>query len=153
MVFHGIAIVRAPTRVPALRPPPQISAIDGLKILLVEDDEDVLVATASLLRRWGCEVQPETSTPSTIGPCDILITDFDLGDRTTGSDCIRTVRAHNRDAAVIVITGHDAGRVKEDIDDPSIPILLKPLRPAELRSVIMAKAMATRTPAARFSPR
>lgn len=125
------------------RPPARTTAgVEGLQILLVEDDEAVLNATASLLRRWGCDVKAVPTVPSRRVECDLLITDFDLGERVTGTDCIAQVRRlANWEVPAVVMSGHDAVRVRDDIGDERIPILSKPVRPAELRSVIMAAAM------------
>ncbi|SES26184.1 HAMP domain-containing sensor histidine kinase [Rhizobium sp. NFR03] len=130
----------APRRAP--RAADTASGIDGLRILLVEDDDAVLRATASLLQKWGCEVQAETGVPAVVTSCDLVIADFDLGEGTTGSDCIETVRRMlGRSVPAVVMSGHDPGRVRDELDDDDIPILSKPVRPAELRSVIMAAAM------------
>ncbi|KAA3507480.1 response regulator [Agrobacterium vitis] len=110
----------------------------GLRVLLVEDDEAVLLATASLLRKWGCTVQAETAIPSVLHHCDLLITDFDLGGRMTGTECIAKVRQlAGWKVPAVVMTGHAPSRVIEDIADSDIPILSKPVRPAELRSAIL----------------
>jgi len=114
------------------------TSIDGLRVLLVEDDESVLLATASLLTKWGCVVQAETAIPTKVAPCTLLITDYDLGGGVTGTDCIRFVRnKFSHDIPAVVMTGHDVARVREDLGEPRIPILAKPVRPAELRSVIL----------------
>lgn len=116
------------------------ASIDGLRVLLVEDDANVLRATASLLEKWGCEVHAVTAVPQPVPGCDLLITDYDLGNGMTGSECVRIVRhASGGDLPAIVMTGHDIGRVREDLSDAGIPILAKPVRPAELRSVLLAK--------------
>lgn len=120
-------------------------AIDGVKVLLVEDDEAVLAATASLLRKWGCQVQAEAAIPSTVAHIDLLITDFDLGNGMTGTECIDRVRQlAGREIPVVVMSGHDEARVREDLGSPEIPILSKPVRPAELRSVILSGAIRMR---------
>jgi DNA-binding NtrC family response regulator len=140
--LSGIPVAAAPT--PSVgRPPARPTAsVEGLQILLVEDDEAVLNATASLLRRWGCEVEAMQAIPVRSIFCDLLITDFDLGGNVTGSDCIAEVRRlADWDVPAVVMSGHDAARVREDTGDETIPILSKPVRPAELRSVIMAAAM------------
>lgn len=109
----------------------------GLRILLVEDDRDVLDATADLLRGWGCEVQSYTGIPSAPVDCDLIITDFDIGGNVTGADCVSSVRHQNgRFVPAIMMTGHDEARVMQFIDDESIPVLKKPARPAELRSTM-----------------
>lgn len=153
VVIGGLRIVAPPPlaeRRAAARP---ASAMDGLTVLLVEDDEDVLDATAALLEKWGCVVHAGTAPPERNVPCDILITDFDLGARTTGTDCIERVRRlAGRRVPAIVTTGHDENRVREDLGDPEIPILSKPVRPAELRSVMMAERLKAQTAASGPQP-
>lgn len=125
------------------------SAMEGLRVLLVEDDEAVLAATASLLQSWGCEVLAASSVPGQVEDCDLLITDFDLGGGRTGLDCIRAVRhALEWDLPAVITTGHDADRVREELGDDEVSVLVKPVRPAELRSVILATAMDMRAGAA-----
>lgn len=123
----------------------QPAVVSGLRVLLVEDDEAVLVATANLLRKWGCEVQAEESIPSQVQPFDLLITDFDLGNGMTGTECIHAMRQlAGHDVPVVVMSGHDEARVRDDLGSPKIPILSKPVRPAELRSVVMANSLKAR---------
>lgn len=119
-----------------------VSAIDGLRVLLVEDDDAVLLATASLLESWGCEVDKSTVIPETFEDCDLLITDYDLGGGVTGKECIEVVRGVQQwNIPVVVMSGHDADRVRDELGDPDIPLLTKPVRPAELRSVVLASAL------------
>lgn len=118
------------------------SGLAGLQVLLIEDDAAVLSATANLLRRWGCEVQAELAIPGGIAPCDLLVTDYDLGGGVTGTECIEAVRARlGWHVPAVIMSGHDAARLRDDLDDPDIPILSKPVQPAELRSVLSAKAL------------
>lgn len=142
VALSGIPVATVPLPAKGRPPARPTASVEGLQILLVEDDEAVLHATASLLRRWGCEVDAVQTIPTRSVFCDLLITDFDLGGKVTGSDCISEVRRlANWDVPAVVMSGHDAARVRDDIVDAQIPILSKPVRPAELRSVIMAAAM------------
>ena len=121
--------------------------VAGLQILLVEDDMDVLKATASLLERWGCVVQAERSIPVKMNSCDLLITDYDLGNKITGTECITEVqRRLGKPVRAVIMSGHDTTRIRQDLNDDSIPILSKPVRPVELRSVIIAAAMEASSP-------
>jgi signal transduction histidine kinase/CheY-like chemotaxis protein len=138
----GLEIVPAPAIPPKSAGATSVSAIAGLRILLVEDDEEVLLATATLLRKWGCIVHGLTEPPEESIGCDVLITDFDLGEGRTGTDCIAQVRRLNAcPVTAVVMTGHDETRVRDELDDKDIPILAKPVRPAELRSVLTAEAL------------
>ncbi len=123
---------------------PQRSGLDwtplgGLRVLLIEDDEDVLVATTHLLRSWQCQVETYFDLPGFPQDCDVIVTDFDLGGGTTGADVIAAVRmGARRQIPAIVLTGHDGDHIAREINDPGIPILRKPIRPAELRSALLA---------------
>jgi len=113
--------------------------IAGLRIMLVEDDSNILGATKELLETWGCRTAAFTAIPEKISDFDLVITDYDLGDGTTGTDCINLVRAYcGWSLPAIIITGHDEGRIAHAIGDSQILVLKKPVRPAELRSAIGA---------------
>lgn len=142
VIIDGLEIVAAAAVVPSGADLAPSSLVHGMRVLLVEDDRDVLVATATLLRKWGCLVQAETAPPKVIAGCDILITDYDLGAGLTGSDCIAHVRRLAGELVpAIVMTGHDEGRVRAELATFEIPILAKPVRPAELRSMLRAHAL------------
>ncbi|EJN00012.1 putative protein with fused histidine kinase and response regulator receiver domain [Phyllobacterium sp. YR531] len=140
VIIDGLEIVSPPTQAPKIPNSKPVSMLDGLRVLLVEDDTNVLLATGILLEKWGCIVQQEEVLPEGKDvTCDLIITDFDLGAKTTGSDCINYFRSKNgRNIPAIIVTGHDENRVRDDVGDPEIPILSKPIRPAELRSTILA---------------
>ncbi|WP_157179393.1 hybrid sensor histidine kinase/response regulator [Phyllobacterium sp. YR531] len=114
------------------------SAMKGLRVLLVEDDKNVLLATATLLEKWGCTVQADTGLPKNVAVCDLIITDFDLGANLTGTDCISRVRQLlGRDIPAVIMTGHDVGRILEEPGNENIPVLSKPVRSQELREVVL----------------
>lgn len=112
--------------------------LHGLRILLVEDDVDVLDATADLLRTWGADVAAWPSVPPIAQACDLIVTDFDIGGGKTGADCIALHQQQSPPPMAIVMTGHDALAIEETIADTSTVVLKKPVRPAELRSAIAA---------------
>jgi signal transduction histidine kinase/CheY-like chemotaxis protein len=134
-------------RRPAPAVPPQAAVqraflppmLDGLRVCLIEDDHNVLLATATLLQKWGCQVETHASIPRSNTPVDLVITDFDLGTEASGADCITYVRQlSGRNIPAIIVTGHDVRRVQEAVNDESVPVLPKPVLPAELRSLLVA---------------
>jgi len=148
-IGHGTVVMIEGLRIERVERPSSSSerlpvrmALAGLRVLLVEDDEPALAATALLLERWGCVVDARKAVPRDKLECDVIVTDFDLGSKTTGADCIAQVRALAGEAVpAIVITGHDEAKVRSYFDDPDIQILLKPVRPAELRSLLHSKKL------------
>jgi len=137
----------------ALRQPRPVAdpaqPLSGLRILLIEDDVSVLLATATLLRHWGCEVQTAMGIPTEFTPCDLVITDFDLDRTASGADCLAYLRdLQGQHVPAIVISGHDVAQVQRAIDDPRVPILSKPVRPHELRALLRTFKLASTLPAA-----
>ena len=125
-----------------MRSNPPASLISGMKILLIEDDVDVLMATKTMLEKWGCQVDAQQTAQFDVEPCDLLLADFDLNGDESGVDCIARVRSLlGRDIPAIIMTGHSDGRVQAEIGSADIPILSKPTRPAELRAAILARKL------------
>lgn len=138
--IKGLRIASPQEHRPAPRSARPATLLSGLHVLLVEDNEDVLRATTALLEKWGCHVRPELSPPRRLEHCDFIVTDFDLGQGMTGGECIAWVReCLGRQIPAIVMTGHDEERVRHLLDDDSIILLAKPVRPAELRAVMMSQ--------------
>ncbi|MGQ7830127.1 hybrid sensor histidine kinase/response regulator [Altererythrobacter sp. Z27] len=116
------------------------SPLSGFRVLLVEDEPDILEASAEMLAGWGCAVDACLAIPDLIEPAyDLLISDFDLGGGVTGSDCIAAYRASlGPDAPALVITGHDTDAIAELAAAESLLVVKKPVNPAELRSLVNA---------------
>lgn len=140
-VIEGLQAVMAPSDMPATRASSLQSPrmLEGLRVCLIEDDRNVLLATATLLKKWGCEVATFDTLPDASTHFDLVVTDFDLGTEASGADCIRHLRrSSGRQVPAIIMTGHDVRRVQEQVGDSDIPILSKPVQPAELRSLLVA---------------
>ncbi|MBV4458829.1 hybrid sensor histidine kinase/response regulator [Pseudomonas sp. COR58] len=117
----------------------QAGMLTGLKVCLVEDDRNVLLATSALLERWGCVVQAETTGQGLVTDCDIIVADYDLGAHGTGIECIDDIRRQRAQAVpAMIITGHDIEKIQAALHDRRIAILSKPVRPAELRATLRA---------------
>jgi signal transduction histidine kinase/CheY-like chemotaxis protein len=140
VAIHGLALSDATARHPETRPPAiSDGPLSGVKVMLIEDDGDVLEATSELLASWGCVVDAHRILPEASQPCDMIIVDFDIGHGMTGADCIALLRERaGRSIPAIMMTGHDETRVRTILADDSTPILKKPVRAAELRSLMVA---------------
>lgn len=138
--IDGLVETAKPPREPALgRAGPMISHMTAMHILLVEDDEDVRIATKEMLERWGCRVTTTSAAPDKAEDWTLLITDFDLGEGLTGVDVSYAVdRLLGKELPVVIITGHDSGLIDEQARQKGALVVKKPVNPAELRSVIRA---------------
>lgn len=122
--------------------------IEGMRILLAEDDEAVLLALRRLLESWGCVVSGVGSATAPIPPCDLILADHELADGT-GMGVIARARAElGADLPAIIITGHDPERIASLVGDPRIPVLTKPVHPARLRAALISGMLRRRGPSA-----
>lgn len=111
--------------------------LTGLKVCLVEDDHNVLLATQALLERWGCVVQAESTGLNLVSNCDVIVADYDLGNHTTGIECIEHVRQQRGWAVpALILSGHDAEMIQAQLHECQIAILSKPVHPTELRATL-----------------
>lgn len=116
--------------------------LTGIKVTLADDDVDSLRATEALLQQWGCVVDAHECYPDNIDGCEIIITDFDFGrGQTLALFKERIGKFEKRGVTTIVLSGHHPDTIRAALGTGSIPVLTKPLRPAELRSVLLASRM------------
>ena len=135
--LYGLTLATAPRATAPRDDTRQAGLLTGLKVCLVEDDHNVLLATQALLERWGCDVQAESSGRDLVSDCDIIVADYDLGNHATGIECIDALREQRGWAVpALILTGHDVEKIQAALHDRQIAILSKPVRPAELRGVL-----------------
>ncbi len=120
------------------RPAATQSRLQGLRVCLVEDDSNVLMATSALLEKWGCEVESHSDGLNVTTECDIIIADFDLGPRISGAECIAAIREQRGwEVPAMIMTGHEIERIRSTLIHMNISILSKPVRPPELRTTLL----------------
>lgn len=138
-------------------------AIDSLPmgdahIVLVEDDEQVLMGLKSLLESRGYTTLSfqETNRKQIADTFavkkrmpDLIIADYRLEAKTTGSEAIKMIREiMGRDIPAIIITGDTAPERLREAQRSGFPMLHKPIRPEELMLAIRHALTEARTPAA-----
>ncbi|WP_295476391.1 hybrid sensor histidine kinase/response regulator [uncultured Pseudomonas sp.] len=139
VAITGLKQVAAQPLAPRVKSPQE--RLHGLRICLIEDDANVSMATKALLEKWGCVVEVHTDADILDADCDIIIADFDLGTKASGAECIATIRERRgREVPALVITGHEIERIRQSLHSLNISVLAKPVRPPELRSVLLEQA-------------
>ena len=138
--ISGLAAVKAESslRMPS-RARPHEARLNRLRVLVVDDDPAVRDSTARLLARWGCTVRACSRAADALlldDRFDFLICDHDTGEALSGGDLIARLRARaGRGIPAAIITGSvlDADGRRAD----AVTVLAKPVRPAQLRSVLL----------------
>jgi signal transduction histidine kinase len=113
--------------------------IADARVLVVENDEAVKVATEHLLSRWSCRVE----TVSTVAeaavaePADLVLADYHLDNGETGLDAIAAIRAGaGRPIPAVVITANYSEDVARRVRAAGCELMQKPVKPAELRALM-----------------
>lgn len=124
--------------------PTATESLDGLRMLILEDDAAILRATKALLERWGCTVATAASQEEAMNVIDreemmfdLLIADYHLENNENGVDTV--VQMQDRldyDVPAIIVTADISSESLQHVMDNDFPLLQKPFRPAALRSAI-----------------
>jgi signal transduction histidine kinase/ActR/RegA family two-component response regulator len=127
----------------------------GLRVLVVDNDDDILESTAGLLRTWGCEAFTAASLEQALQrlgaqPPGLMIVDVHLDGGEDGVATAMQLRGHfGCEMPVIVVSGDVAQATRDRVAGLSLPLLEKPVAPLRLRTLAtrLTKATAARDPA------
>jgi two-component system, sensor histidine kinase len=112
------------------------------KVLLVEDDLAVRNATRMLLKAEGYEVLTAASLNEAkdlagTAEIDVLITDYHLSNRETGSQVIASVREiRGQELRAVLLTGDTSSAIREVTEDKLLRIARKPVKAGEFLALI-----------------
>ncbi|RUM98912.1 response regulator [Pseudaminobacter arsenicus] len=130
---------------------PVIGALNGLRVLCIDNDTRILEGMRLLLQGWGCEVQAYSGSAAfNVGwpkaAPDIILADYHL-DNESGLDVIVRLRAmFAAQIPAMLLTADRSNEVRAAADRLDVPVLNKPVKPAALRS--MMTRLRQMTPAA-----
>lgn len=113
--------------------------LHGFRVALIDDDDQAREAMATLLQRWGCDVCAHATAPlySELTEADFLLVDQDLGPGPTGLEIARDM-ARNGYRNTAIISGILKPEVEREAQSLGIVMLIKPVLPAQLRSLLLA---------------
>lgn len=119
------------------------SAITGKKILILDDDIQVLDSITRLLISWGGEVEKVQSYPELENVLaggyvpDVMLSDYNLQSKESGLDAIAHLREDTGcHIPALVITGENEEAVALAIEDRGLKLLKKPVKVAKLRAML-----------------
>lgn len=118
--------------------------LEGMMVVVIDDEAPILDAMRELLEMWGCRVVTATSGDealkklgsSTRAP-DMLVCDYRLRGNEDGIGVVGALRAEfNDDIPAVLITGDTGPERIREIQASGLKVLHKPLQENELRSVL-----------------
>ena len=122
-----------------------LAALDmqGMRVLLIEDDALGRAALTGLLQSWGCAVVVAATADEALQGWradwvpDFIVSDYRLLGQRDGVDAIQGLRQlAGRAIAACVVSGDTDAKVKEQVAAAGLLLLQKPVKPGKLRSVL-----------------
>lgn len=118
--------------------------LNGIRVLVIDNEPRILQGMQALLQGWSCEAitalsgqeAMEKTTAQGREP-DIILADYHLGETETGIQALDELSARRGySIPAIVITADRTDEVREEILGAGATLLTKPVRPAALRAMI-----------------
>ncbi len=137
-------VIPSQVTTPALRD----SQLEGVRILCIDNEEDILIAMASLLGRWGCEVRCVQSLEQAEEIIDggflpaLVLSDYHLDDGKTGLQALHMIRlAHGNGIGGIIISADRKSELQAQIREHGFGYVSKPVKPLKLRALMNSLLM------------
>ena len=117
--------------------------LNGVKVLVIDNEPKILEGMQALLTGWACETQTALSASHAISIVkegftpDIMLVDYHLGETDTGIMALKQLAECGlSDVPAIIITADRTDDVKVEIAEHGSILLNKPVKPAALRALI-----------------
>lgn len=124
--------------------------LDGLRVLVIDDDAAVREGMTHLLEDWNCECRvvegiAEALNAVTLWQPQLIISDYRLRESQTGAQAIKRIRQVTGEVPpALLITGDTAPERLREAHESGIPLLHKPVSPNQLyRTIVGSMAAAT----------
>lgn len=115
--------------------------LKGVRVLVIDDEEEILQALAGLLPHLGCEVRVATGSEQAITVIaegfrpDVLLVDHRLRNET-GPDVIARLRLRIVDLPAVLVTGDTAPQQMRLLQDSGFEVIHKPVDGQRLAQAI-----------------
>ena len=123
--------------------PNATKVLQGVYVLLIDDDDAVLTSTSAILQSWGCTVaasrtMAEMREHAAKGMPGLIISDYRLREQATGAQLIAEIRTLvGVEVPAIIITGETSPSQLRDAHNSGIPLLHKPLTSSDLYAALV----------------
>ncbi|MEI7444272.1 MAG: hybrid sensor histidine kinase/response regulator [Burkholderiales bacterium] len=123
--------------------------LDGVHVMVVDDEASVRLGTQLLLEGFGCRVtlvrdSDEAVEIASEDPPDVVLADMRLEGRDSGVRAVNRLRALRPGLPALLVSGDTAPDRLREARDAALPLLHKPV-PADLLARSIAEALEART--------
>jgi len=121
--------------------------LDGLTVLVIDNEPAILEGMELLLTGWGCDVIKATDALKALEQLhtlrkspDIALVDYHLTDGN-GVDAVMALRWKLGPLPAVLITADRTRKVRDVAKAADITVLNKPLKPAALRALLAQRRL------------
>lgn len=124
------------------------SVLQGLRVLCLDNDPDILAGMQALLPRWGVELLCASTVDGALQSMarqptpTVVLTDYHLHDRLSGLQALQLLRQQHPHIATALLTADGSDSLREEAQAQGCKVLTKPLKPASLRAFLTSVATA-----------
>ncbi|THF50727.1 hybrid sensor histidine kinase/response regulator [Allorhizobium terrae] len=122
---------------------PAPSLLNGVRVLCIDNEPDILEGMRLLLSGWGCSVISAGSVQELDDvfkahptPPDVIIADYHLGDGSGIGAILRLRALYHQSLPGLLITADRTMDVRNEAERQSIIVQHKPVKPAALRAFV-----------------
>ncbi|WP_394003140.1 NahK/ErcS family hybrid sensor histidine kinase/response regulator [Luteimonas sp. WGS1318] len=144
--MFSITVPRSTQAILPVAPPAaplQDESLRGLRVLCVDNDDDILAGMRALLRRWGVEPLCAKTIDEAIERMDeapdVLLVDYHLHDRHDGLDTLDMLRGMAPEVPGALLTADGSDTLKQAARIRGYRVLTKPVKPASMRAFLAAQ--------------
>ena len=118
------------------------NSLEGRRILVIDNEENILMSMAALLDQWQCEVSIATGYKEALCALqeiipEIILVDLHLNCSENGLNVVKKLREYfAKDIPAVLITADHSDQFEILRKKLNIPVLNKPVRPNKLRAIL-----------------
>ncbi|MBP0049889.1 response regulator [Marinobacterium sp. AK62] len=133
-----------PTSLVGAAQPPMAApdAIAGKRVLVLDNDPEILASMDALLQGWGIEAELAMTLDDAITLChrqrpDLVLADYHLEEARTGLELRGLLNAAGMDAVpMMMLTADRTSDTRADFRAAGVQVLNKPVKPGKLRALM-----------------
>ncbi len=133
-----------PAQIPSIIQDQPAMRATGRRVMVIDDEVQVLQSTRHMLEGWGCEVMLAESARDALKMIaltdeipELIMSDYRLGGQHKGVDAIEAIRESVEfDVPAVIITGDNSPARLKEVKATGLQLLHKPVSPEELYRVM-----------------
>ena len=138
-----VPLARADAAPPDAAPAAPVTRLNGLAVMVIEDDALAAEGLVGLLQSWGCTVtasdgqQQALAQMAQTGVPDVIVSDYRLRGDENGISAVNALRqAAGQSISACLMSGDTDQALITQARQAGLTLLHKPVRPAKLRSLL-----------------